>query len=77
MYGPVTSRKPAVGHGTSPGGPAKTAAAITASAAQQTAPPRLVPGSDAYAFVRDAPAERLADVGTRKESSAATGFPAA
>ncbi|MDN3272313.1 hypothetical protein [Streptomyces sp. MA15] len=73
----MTSRKPAVGHGTSPGGPAKTAAAIIASAAQQPAPPRLVPGSDAYASVRAAPAGRLADVGTQKESAAATCFPAA
>ncbi|MFZ4176939.1 Rossmann-fold NAD(P)-binding domain-containing protein [Streptomyces tunisiensis] len=61
----------------SPGGPAKMGAAIIASAGQRPAPLRLVLGSDAYTFVRDALADRLADVEAQKESVAATDVPAA
>jgi NAD(P)-dependent dehydrogenase (short-subunit alcohol dehydrogenase family) len=60
----------------SPGDPAKMAEEIIA-AAQRPGPLRLVLGSDAYTFVRDALAARLAEIETQKESAAATDVPAA
>lgn len=52
--------------------PVKVAAAIIASADVTPAPLRLVTGSDSQKYVRDALADRLADIDAQKASAAAT-----
>ncbi|MFD3523457.1 SDR family oxidoreductase [Streptomyces sp. NPDC058653] len=52
--------------------PAKVAAEIIATADQETAPLRLVTGSDAYRYIRDALRERLTDIESQEASAALT-----
>ncbi|GIF47705.1 NADP-dependent 3-hydroxy acid dehydrogenase YdfG [Asanoa ferruginea] len=54
------------------GDPARMATAMIASVDQDTAPRRLVLGSDAFAAMEAALTARLADVRTQRESAAAT-----
>ena len=58
-----------------PGDPAKMAAAIIASADADPAPSRVVLGSDCFAIIRKALADRLAVVESQRETAAATDFP--
>jgi NAD(P)-dependent dehydrogenase (short-subunit alcohol dehydrogenase family) len=59
----------------SPGDPAKMAAAIIASAGTDPAPSRIVLGSDSFAIIRKALADRLAVIESQQETAAATDFP--
>ena len=59
-----------------PGDPAKMAAAMIASVEQEPAPKRLALGSDAYANIRKALTERLAELDRQKEITCSTDFPA-
>jgi len=60
----------------SPGDPAKIARVIIDSAGQNPAPARITLGSDAYAYVHAALAERLADLEAQKDLAFSTDFPA-
>ncbi|MFB7286702.1 SDR family oxidoreductase [Actinacidiphila glaucinigra] len=57
--------------------PAKVAAAIIATVDQETAPLRLVTGSDAQRYIREALHERLADIESQEASAASTDITAA
>jgi NAD(P)-dependent dehydrogenase (short-subunit alcohol dehydrogenase family) len=61
----------------SPGDPAKMAAAIIASAGTDPAPSRLVLGSDSFGIIRAALAGRLAAIESQQQTAAATDFPPA